>query len=362
MNTINIIGSGINGMLSAHELHKKGFEVTIFDRQNAAQESTWAGGGIISPLFPWRYDDSITELSLLSQSIYPNILEELKVHSDIDPELLHSGMLMLDCKDKAQARQWKKQFSITLEEIEGQSIQQQFNALNKNFEHAFWMPQIHQIRNPRFAQLMLESLKKQGIKIKENTEISAFNIDSNHIRSVSTNHGDFSADKTLVCAGAWSGDLINTLQCDDESSVEINPVHGQMLLLKLDKPIFSPIILHDGRYIIPRKDGHVLVGSTTEMIGFKKQTTKAVRESLMEYAIQTIPQLKDAPIVNHWSGLRPGSVKGIPKISQHPRINNLYINAGQYRNGLVTAPGSAQLITQIICNSKTSINSQAFAL
>lgn len=350
------------GMLSAHELLKKGYQVNLFDQGGAGKESTWAGGGIISPLFPWRYDDSITQLSLLSQKLYSDVLNELREYSDIDPEYLHSGMLMLDCKDTAKASAWAKQFDIKIETIDHQTIKQQFGEISEHFSQALWMPQIHQARNPRFAQLAQKSLIKQGAHFYENTPITKITEHNNSIQCIESNEQTFKADITLICTGAWTGEFLEHINHEDDPQIKVQPVHGQMLQLKTDKPFFKEIVLHDGRYIIPRKDGHILIGSTTEMIGFKKQTTDAVRESLLNYAYDTIPNLKKAKISNHWSGLRPGSIKGIPTISIHNRINNLYINAGHYRNGLVTAPASAQLIAQIICHEETSINADPYKM
>ena len=362
MSTVNIIGSGIMGMLSAHELLKKGFKVNLFDQSAAGKESTWAGGGIISPLFPWRYDDSITQLSLLSQALYSDILDELKEHADLDPEYCHSGMLMLDCNDTDKAKTWAKQFGIYIESIDSKDIKQKFNHLNERFSQALWMPQIHQVRNPRLAQLAKQSLINQGATFYENTPITKINEKNNFIESINSNNQLFKADITLICTGAWTGDLLEHIQNDDDHDVKVQPVHGQMLQLKVDKVFFKEIVLYDERYIIPRKDELVLIGSTTEMIGFKKRTTEQVRDSLFNYACDTIPELKTAHIANHWSGLRPGSINGIPIISAHNRIKNLYINAGHYRNGLVTAPASARIIAQIICNEGTSINAEPFKM
>lgn len=349
------------GMLTAHELLKNNVTVNLFDQSSSGQESTWAGGGIISPLFPWRYDDAITKLATFSQSLYSDTVKELREFSDIDPEYMHSGMLMLDCDDQDNAIQWAKNFDIHIELLDEKELIKQFE-INSTFTQGLWMPQIHQIRNPRFAKLAKQSLQNRGVTFYENTPITKLNINNNRIQSINSNDQTFSADMTLICTGAWTGDFLNIIKEDDDPEVKIHPVHGQMLLLKTDGPIFKEIVLHDGRYIIPRKDGHVLVGSTTEMLGFKKQTTDQVHDALHQYACDTIPQLKSAEIAKHWSGLRPGSIKGIPTISVHPRINNLFINAGHYRNGLVTAVGSARLMKQIICNEHPEIDSQDFKL
>jgi len=234
--------------------------------------------------------------------------------------------------------------------------------MKPSLTQGLWMPQIHQIRNPRFANLTKQSLLNRGVTFHENTPITKININNHQIESIHSDQNRYQSDITIICTGAWTGDFLNGFQNEDDPRVKINPVHGQMLLLKLDKPLFNEIILHHGRYIIPRADGHVLIGSTTEMIGFKKQTTPDVKDSLFNYATDVIPQLKAANIAKHWSGLRPGSIKGIPTISAHSRINHLFINAGHYRNGLVTAPGSAKLMQQIICHEKTTLDASLYKM
>ncbi len=348
------------GMLTAHELINKGFKVNLFDKGLAGQESTWAGGGIISPLFPWRYDDSISQLAAQSQSIYSNTLDELREFSDIDPEYHRSGLLMLDCDDSKEAAIWSKQFSAPMESINVPQLNNNFEFINESFSHGLWMPQIHQIRNPRFASLVKQSLLNRGVTFYENTDITKIDIKNNNIQAIHGLSHRYHADTTIITTGAWTGDFLNHINNEEDPEINVHPVHGQMLLLKLETPLFTEIVLHDGRYIIPRSDGHVLIGSTTEMIGFNKQTTESVKNNLLNYAASVIPQLKSAKVAKHWSGLRPGSVKGIPTISQHTRIQNLYINAGHYRNGLVTAPASAKLMQQIICGEEPTLNADLF--
>ena len=117
-----------------------------------------------------------------------------------------------------------------------------------------------------------------------------------------------------------------------------------MILFKTNPHTISRIALDEDRYIIPRKDGHVLFGSTLEHTGFEKVTTAEAMNELKKIAIERYPALKNCPIVKHWAGLRPGSPQGIPYIGAHPDIEGLYVNAGHYRNGVVLGPASARLM------------------
>jgi glycine oxidase len=117
-----------------------------------------------------------------------------------------------------------------------------------------------------------------------------------------------------------------------------------MLLFKFDAPPLPHIVLQQGMYLIPRRDGHLLVGSTLEDVGFDKSTTNAARDMLLQRASVLLPALQSMPVVKHWAGLRPGSPDNIPAIGQHPRLENLYINSGHFRYGVTMAPASVEIL------------------
>ena len=121
-----------------------------------------------------------------------------------------------------------------------------------------------------------------------------------------------------------------------------------MILFKGLPGMISRITLEQDRYIIPRRDGRILFGSTLERTRFDKFTTDEARSELIEIACQRFPLLKNLPIEHHWAGLRPGTPGGVPYIARHPAIEGLYLNAGQYRNGVVLGPASARLMADII--------------
>jgi glycine oxidase len=118
----------------------------------------------------------------------------------------------------------------------------------------------------------------------------------------------------------------------------------------------SHVILQQGIYLIPRRDGHILVGSTVEDVSFDKSTTDTARTMLHGAAITLLPSLQNAPLIMHWSGLRPGSVDNIPTIARHPMIENLYANTGHFRYGVTMAPASARLLADLIADRPTTRN------
>ena len=159
-----------------------------------------------------------------------------------------------------------------------------------------------------------------------------------------------------MCGGAWTKYVSQR-----NMQIDVEPVRGQMLLFKPNKKLLSHIILKEKAYLIPRKDGHVLCGSTLEHVGFENHVTEQARQDLTSFAYKLLPELAEHPIKRQWSALRPGTKREAPYICKHPKINGLYINSGHYRYGIVMSIASARIITDLILNSLNESQIAAFA-
>ena len=358
MTDILIIGGGIIGMLTARELSLAGMKVTIVEQGQAGQESSWAGGGIISPLYPWRYGDSVSALAKWGQAFYPELIEEIRLETGLDTELIQNGLLMLDDEQEA-ATTWAQKWGSNLQLIDYKDVYELEPELSPTFmsdKKAIWMPEVMQVRNPRLVKATKKYLLKQGVKFIEETEVTGFLTKSNKVTGVTSVSGDIAASKVLVAGGAWSANLLKNME------VSVKPVKGQMILFKTEPDKIKRITLSQDRYVIPRKDGRVLVGSTLEHTGFDKSTTSTAHEELMQEAFRIVPCLKDAEVEHHWAGLRPGSREGIPYICAVDEMEGLYLNAGHYRNGVVLAPASARLAADIILERETILDTTPYQL
>ena len=354
-----IIGGGVIGMMMARELAQAGAEVTLIDRKYCAQESTWAGGGIVSPLYPWRYPEPVTQLATWSQSSYVHLAQELIEETGYDPELRQKGMLVVAVDDQAEALRWAEQYHRPLRQVDADFVYEKEPNLIPELSGGLWMPEVCSIRNPRLGRSLRESLLQlNNVTLLEQQEVKGFKIDQNHITAVETSAGSITAQQVVIAAGAWSGQLLAMLGVD----LPVKPIHGQMMLFKAQRGLVNRVVLKDGRYVIPRNDGRVLVGSTLEDIGFEKRTTEEAATSLYKTALDIVPKLADYPLEQHWSGLRPGSPEGIPYIGHVPGFNNLYINAGQFRNGLVLAPASTRLLADILLDRQLILDPAPYAL
>ena len=134
-----------------------------------------------------------------------------------------------------------------------------------------------------------------------------------------------------------------------------------MILYKCAEDFLPSMVLAKGRYAIPRRDGHILIGSTLEYAGFDKTPTQDAFESLKASAEELLPALKGAEVVGHWAGLRPGSAEGIPYIGEVPSHPGLWLNCGHYRNGLVLAPASCQLLADLMLGREPIVDPAPYA-
>ena len=196
------------------------------------------------------------------------------------------------------------------------------------------------------------------MNILTDSEVTGFEIDGNKVTAFTTKDKKLTSDQYAVCTGAWTAELLKPLDLE----LAIEPVQGQMILFKAEPDDIHRIVLEEDRYVIPRKDGRVVFGSTLENVGFEKHTTDTACKELHELALERFPVLKDKPIEHHWAGLRPGTPDGVPVISQHPELENLFINAGHFRNGVVLAPGSCKLMAELILGNQSNFDKTAYKI
>lgn len=355
-----VIGGGIIGLATAERLLAKGATVTILERNKIGQESSWAGGGILSPLCPWDYSEDVTRLTNYSSMLFQAWVTALYEATKINAEFETSGMLVLPTFDKQIAQQWCAAHEVSIEE---KVIVLPFSPTYKTAKdnpqkitNALLLPNIAQVRNPRLLHALKNRILALGGKIIEYCTVLDFKTTKQKVQAVTTSGGMVHAERYIVTAGAWSQVILGR----HALNLNIRPARGQMLLFKFASPPLRNILLQENLYLIPRRDGHLLVGSTLEDVGFVKKTTAAARNDLFQRAQKLLPILKDMPIKKQWAGLRPASPQNIPTIGKHPLLNNLYINSGHFRYGVTMAPASAEILLNEIIGAPQPFDTTAY--
>lgn len=373
-----VAGGGVIGLLAARELAIAGERVMLVERGRTGREASWAGGGILSPLYPWRFPQPVNRLAALSQRMYPVLARALAEDTGIDPQCVLSGMLALDPDDTIVAARWGREYAGIMGEILGtdgetgpadqpgpwlqivdsQRAVELEPALGHVTDPTLWLPHVGHVRTPRLLTALRADLLRRGVEIREEIEVTGFRTLGDRLVGLHTTGEDIACRVCVVATGAWTGGLL----ADSGLKLPVRPVRGQMILLATRPGSIRRIVLRAGRYAIPRRDGLVLVGSTLEESGFEAETTEAARVNLHRFAAELLPPLRDAAIRQHWAGLRPATPDGLPYVGPHPGIEGLHVSAGHYRNGLVLAPASARLTAAAILGSEPPLDPAPFRL
>lgn len=347
-----VVGAGVSGLATALVLAEAGLHVTLLDRGPVARESTWAGAGILELLLPWHYPPPIVALARRGQTLWPQWIEGLQALTGLDAEYRVSGMLVMGAAESGAAQTWASAWGRRL-----QPPPEGFARRSLYAAHALWLPEVAQVRNPRLARLLEAAIRTLGVQVLPHTRVERFEIAQARIRAVITPNQRIACDHLVLCAGAWSRDLLGPFAL----GVDIRPVRGQILLLLGEPGLLPCIVYRDGRYLVPRADGRVLVGSTQEAAGFDKSTTAEAGATLLGFARETWPELHAARVERQWAGLRPGSPGNLPVIARHPELDNLYLNAGHFRYGLTMAPAAAELVAALILGRQPALDPAPYA-
>lgn len=345
---IIVVGAGIAGLTSALALERDGASVVVLDRHYAGTEASWAGGGILCPLYAWRYPMPVLRLAAEGMRRYPALLDSLD--SPVDPERWVTGMEILDPLGDGET---VESIGATLESV---GIAHQWRRQDE--AHALWLPEVANVRNPYLLDALTDTLRARGIELREHCAAEGLLLENGRVTGVATGQGEMQADRVVVTAGAWSESLIPGLP--DGS---LFPVRGQMLRLE-PRPEngLERILMDEGVYLIPRRDGSVVVGSTVENAGFDKTVDESAQARLHATACRLWPQLAGARITHRWAGLRPGSADELPLLGDHPAIGGLWANTGGYRNGLAMAPAAAELLADRMAGRETRLDATPYRL
>ncbi|WP_456269385.1 glycine oxidase ThiO [Kushneria sp. AK178] len=354
-----VVGGGINGMMSAFKLIQHGFRVTLVERGQCAREASWAGGGILVPLYPWRYSDPIACLDALAAPQWEELAGMLAADTGIDPQYAPHGIMHVRVEDDQKARAWSGRHHDRLESLSSSQAHERLGRqVTPELTPAFWLPERGSIRTPRLGRALRQWLMDHPrATLVEHFEVTALSMTRGRVDGVEGLGGRYSAPRVVVAGGPWTRQLMAPY-----ARLPITPVRGQMLLFKAEQALLQSVMLMNGFYLIPRRDHCIVAGSTFEDAGFDRATTAEGYEQIHARALEMLPALREVEVTHHWAGLRPGSPDSIPLVGALEDVEGLYVNAGHGGNGVVLSPATADLLCAHIAGTPPPVDPAPYAV
>jgi glycine oxidase len=354
-----VIGGGVIGLTTAYFLAREGCRVRIVDRGDLGQEASWAGAGILPPGNPKTARTPFDLLRAHSTAMFPTLVEELRERTHIDNGYWRCGGLeFLDEHEAAAAEQEWRGEGIVCELVDRAGLQRLEPELAPHLTQAYYLPEMAQLRNPRHIKALIAGCQSWGVELQPGCAVHGFDVQEGRVLGILTNQGRLQAGQVIICSGAWTGGLMEALGW----RLGIKPIRGQIALLRTNAALVRQVLMFGSRYLVPRPDGRVLVGSTEEDAGFDKHTTGQAIHDLLELAFSLVPALGQAHLERCWAGLRPGSPDGLPILGRMPDLENLFLAAGHFRAGIQLSPGTGLVMKELLLGQPLTIPLEAFSI
>jgi glycine oxidase len=364
MSSCLVIGGGVIGLSIAYELAGQGRSVHVIDAGQPGREASWAGAGILPPARSGNLSP-LEELTALSNRLHAEWAQELRETTAIDNGFRRTGAIYLargaaELRDLEELAHLAQRHQIVAQRLGPQALDELEPALRLTgaLKGAYLVPEESQIRNPRHLKALLAGCARRGVEITPGAMAEDFELRGDRVSGVYTNLGPIPAEQVCLTTGAWSAALARKLGVEPA----IRPVRGQIVLLNIAQPIVGHIINEGPRYLVPRGDGRVLVGSTEEDVGFDRGTTAGAVSELLEFAFALVPRLADATIERTWAGLRPATRDGLPYLGRVPGVENAFVAAGHFRGGLQLSTGTAVVMSQLMNGRRAAVDLASFRL
>jgi glycine oxidase len=351
--TVVVIGAGVIGLGIAWRLAARGAAVAVFDKGAASAGASHAAAGMLAACAEAEPgEEALVALGRASQARWPAFAAELEQASGIDVGLRAEGTLVLALTADDQARLghqlvFQQQLGLPLQWISAAETRRREPHLAGKLAGAVFSPQDTQVDNRKLAAALRIAAETAGASINEHRGVSAISSHVGRVDGVVLADGTkIAADVVVLAAGAWSRDIAGVAP---ELRPPVRPIKGQMLALRMDPsaPLLSHVVWAPGAYLVPRRDGRLLVGATVEEKGYDTSLTAGGILTLLEAAWRAVPAVEELPIEEMWVGHRPGSRDDAPILGAGP-IEGLIYATGHHRNGILLAPITAEAIARLV--------------
>ena len=352
---VAIIGGGVIGLAVARALALRGVrDVLLIERNSLGGESSSAAAGMLAPQAEANRAHEFFQLTCQSRDMYPAFAAALLHETGIDIERETTGTLYLAFterdEDELQRRYaWQSEAGLPIEKLSAADVRQLEPSINEDVRAALKFPRDTQVENRRLINALVSANVRLGVRMETGTAVTSLKIEHDRVSGVETSRGFIATEALVIAGGAWSS-LLGT---GDKAlpDLRIKPVRGQMLCFEPQPQIARHVIYSPRGYLVPRRDGRLLAGSTTEQAGFEKQVTAAGVQAILAAALEISSRIAALPLTDSWAGLRPRAADTLPVLGPCAEIAGVYYATGHYRNGILLAPITGELIAGAIVDS-----------
>jgi glycine oxidase len=349
------------GLTIARALAQRGVrDVCLVERSSLGAEASFAAGGILAPQAEANARDEFFELACRSRELYPEFAAALNEESGIDVELDPTGTLYVaftegDLEEIEKRYEWQAKAGLAVEKLAPEQARELEPCIAESVRGALRFPDDVQVENRRLLNALVNSIDKLGISLATETNVESLTVERGRVTGVQTSRGVINSPTVIVAAGTWSSTI------EHSQTPKIEPVRGQMICFDAKPALARHVIYSPRGYLVPRRDGRLLAGSTSENAGFTKQVTAGGINHIINNALEISPRVSTLPIVDTWSGLRPRAADGLPVLGPCDEIDGLFYATGHYRNGILLAPVTGELISEAVVTGLVSPLLAAFS-
>ena len=343
-----IVGGGAIGCSLARELAGRGASVTVIERAEPGCEASGAAAGLIAPQAEGLAPGPFFDFAAGSRALYPDLAAELAEETGIDVGWRRSGVLRCALSGESDARyRWQREAGLPVETVDRRRIAEiSGGTVTPRAASGLFFADDGIVDPRKLTRALWMSAERRGAQFVLGTPARRLRVVSGRCRGVETDRGAFDADAVVDATGAWSA-------FDPAGPpLRIEPVRGQIVDLRPAAAAPRCVVESEEVYLVPREDGSLLVGSTEERVGFRKETTAAAVRDLVSAACRLVPSLESARFSGAWAGLRPGTPDGLPVLGESA-LPGLFFAAGHFRNGILLAPMTARLVAAAVQGARS---------
>lgn len=352
-----VVGGGVIGLTIARALHARGVEhVTLIERARLGSEASSAAAGMLAAQVEANSADPFLELALASRDLYPEFAADLLEETGINIELERTGTLYLafteeDEREIESRFGWQKRTGLIVEQLSVDEARRREPCVSPHARRALRFPLDVQVENRRLVAALSASLERRGVSLVTGTNVESLLTERGRVKGVETSRGPISSTVVVMAAGAWVSFIQQAGTGGGEALAppRIEPVRGQMLCFEANTRPLRHVIYSPRGYLVPRLDGRLLAGSTTEQAGFDKRITGGGIHTITKHAIEIAPFVEALPLMDAWAGLRPrAALDDWPVLGRSAETTGLYYATGHYRNGILLAPITGEILADEI--------------